>query len=178
MYGSSWIQLLSALGVPVALLIAIGSAWWQSMLQRRQLKHTEFEMRFAVYETVRAFVRDVCKTFEIEFAEIVKFGNETSHAEFLFKRPVQEFIQNVFTKANDLWIVTEALRSCPTPDQERLNELHRLQAWFVTAYETTIRSTFTCALKLYDEPGRSRSIWASMIRILWKPFRFLRRNKA
>jgi hypothetical protein len=45
-------------------------------------------MRFAVYETVRAFVRDVCKTFEIEFAEIVKFGSETSLAEFLFELPV------------------------------------------------------------------------------------------
>jgi predicted outer membrane lipoprotein len=167
----SWTQVLAALGVPVALAIAIGNALWQSRLQRRHLKQAMFEKRLTVYMTVREFMRSVIEMFRVEFPALIRFGRETHQAVFLFERPVQDFIQEISQKANELYQLNERLGSNPSGDQNRLNEKHQLQEWFVEAHQTRLAQVFTESLRLYDQTGRFGSAWRSTKQAIRKRFR-------
>jgi hypothetical protein len=167
----NWIQVLAALGVPAAVLIAIGNGLWQSQLQRRQLKQAMFEKRFAVYMTVREYLRSVIEMFRVDFQTLIHFGHETHQAQFLFDASVQDFIQEVFQKANELHTLNEILGTGPSGDQDRLDEKHRLQRWFVDAHQTKLTKVFTPSLGLYDEPGRFRSALRFAKEAIRKPFR-------
>lgn len=146
-----WIQIVTALGVPTAIGIAVWNSFWQSRLQRRQLQQAVFEKRYAVYQRVLEFLR-LASNSAPTFPQIISFRQETDHAKFLFGRRVQDFLKEVFTKANRLHVVTEELKVHPG-DVERINELNSLETWFVDAFQG-IDAAFTPDLKLYDDPGR------------------------
>lgn len=161
-FGSSrptWTQILTALAVPSALVIAVGNAWWQSRLSRRQLKQAIFEKRFAVYLTVRDFIGRVCKTLDVKLQECFTFQYDTNQAEFLFEPPVQTFINEVYRKATELHSVNEILRGAPNGDQQRLNEKHGLATWFAVDAHEIAKTQFAPYLRLYDRAGLFRSAW-------------------
>lgn len=170
----SWIQIVTALGVPAAIGIALWNSFWQSRLQRRQLKQAVFEKRYAVYQRVLEFLRLASNTAPT-FPQIISFGQETDHAKFLFGKRVQGFIKEVFTKANRLHVVTEELRVHPG-DMDRINEQNSLEGWFADAFQGTDRA-FTPDLRLFDAPGRVSRAWNSVLAKLIAATRSVRRSR-
>jgi len=158
----SWVQIVSAFGVPSALLIAVGNAWWQSRLLRRQLKQAIFEKRFLIYLTVRGFIGQICKSLHVELQECFKFLYDKNQAEFLFEPPVEAFIKEVYRKATELHAVNEILRDSPNRDQRRLEEKHQLERWFAVDAHETAKGQFTPYLRLYDHDRSFRSAWLRM----------------
>ena len=51
------LDVLAALGPVIVGLIAVGVAWWQGWLQKRQAELLLFKERYAVYNAVQAFLR-------------------------------------------------------------------------------------------------------------------------
>jgi len=99
-----WVQILAALGAPIAAIIAVFVAFWQGCLQRQQLRHNLFPKQFDVYLSLRRFLNrlpDLGKT--LDAAQLLQ---DTNQAEFLFKRgflfrkpDIAEFLQEVSKKA-------------------------------------------------------------------------------
>jgi hypothetical protein len=156
----SWIQIVSALGVPTAIGIAVWNWIWQSRLQKRQLKQAMFEKRYAVYQRVLEFLR-LASNSQLTLPQIISFRQETDHAKFLFGRRVQGFLKDVVTKALRLHVVMEALKVHPG-DMDRIHELNSLADWFVDAFQG-IDGVFTPDLKLYDEAGPVSRAWKSVL---------------
>jgi hypothetical protein len=123
-------KLLSAFGVPVALLIAIGNSLWQSHLQERQFRVSFFEKRFPVFVTLREFLVGGEKTVD----QCSAFLRETKQGKFLFGKAFDDFVNEVYRKAHRIRTLNEQLQNGHPPDERQIAELQTLEAWWITAF--------------------------------------------
>jgi hypothetical protein len=138
-------KLLSAFGVPVALFIAIGNALWQSYLQRRQFKISLFDKRFPVYETLRRFLAFGMKKTE---AECVAFLQETRSGKYLFGPAFDDFVNEVYRKANRLRSLNDQWKDGQVPDQCLFDELQAVEKWLTDAFNMAEKK-FGSDVRLY-----------------------------
>jgi hypothetical protein len=123
-------NILSGFGVPVALLIAIGNAMWQSRLQRRQLQVSLFEKRFPVFVTVREFLVSGEKTAD----QCSVFLRETRQGKFLFGPAFDAFVNEVYSKAQRRRSLHELLANGQRPNERYLQELDSVENWLTDAF--------------------------------------------
>jgi hypothetical protein len=163
---ATWIEMLSALGVPTALVIAAGNAWWQARLQERQLKLDMFEKRFAIYLTVRKFLGEITKTLRVDDLQVCfTFLRETNQAEFLFSESIKDFIEEIYRRATSLHAVNQVIESGQNGHDRRLKEKQQrldLEHWLSVDAHTMAAQKFTPYIKLHDEPGLFISAWISL----------------
>jgi hypothetical protein len=144
-------DLISAAALVLALAIAIGNAIWQSWLQRRQLKHTLFEKRFPIYVATRAFLNGI--TSSVDAPSPRTFLQETRAVEWLFPSVIGSFVNEVYTKANDLQTLNEEIKQAhendPSANVRQLKEQRlALEKWFATDAQRIAREKFTPFLRL------------------------------
>lgn len=154
----SWIQIVSALGVPLALAIAIGNALWQSHLQRRQLKQALFEKRFPVFVTLREFLVSGNKTGD----QCSTFLRETKQGKFLFGVAFDDFVNQVYEKAQRRRQLHERLPDGQPPNERNLEDLQSVETWLIKAF-VDAEKRFGPDLQLNDAPG-FKSVVASIKR--------------
>ena len=159
-------QLLSAVGVPAALAIAVGNGFWQAQLQRRQLKHSLFEKRFTVYYAVREFLGEITRTLRVDdLQRCFKFLRDTNQAEFLFDPSVESFISEVYRMATSLHTVNAVLDGGDVQDnQAQLERQRELEMWLSEDAHNIAASTFRPYLILYDKPSTLGSIISQLRR--------------
>ena len=136
-------KLLSAFGVPVALVIAVGNALWQSHLQRRQLKVSLFEKRFPVFVTLREFLVGGEKTAE----QCFEFLRDTKQGKFLFGPAFDAFVNEVYSKAQRRRSLNELLTHGPPPNERQFEELQSVEEWLTGAF-TMAEKKFGSYLRL------------------------------
>ena len=153
----SWIQMVSALGVPLALAIAIGNAIWQSYLQKRQLKVALFDKRFPVFVTVREFLVEGGKTG----AQCAAFLRDTKQGKFLFGRAFDDFVNEVYGKAQRCRQLNELLPDGQRPSERYLEELQSVERWLTEAF-AVVEKKFGPDLQLNDAPSFFRLVVASI----------------
>ncbi len=139
-------KFLSAFGVPVALLIAIGNALWQSHLQARQFRVSLFEKRFPVFVTLREFLVGGEKTVD----QCSAFLRETKQGKFLFGTVFDDFVNEVYRKAHRIRTLNEQLLNGHRPDARQLGELQTLETWWTNAF-TDAEKQFGAFLRLSSD---------------------------
>lgn len=159
-------EIISAAGVLVALLIAIGTALWQSRLQQQQQRLTLFDKRFRIFLTVRQFLFTVNTNPEID---AFGFWQKTNQAKFLFKPSIgiDTFIDEIGKKARKLQDINKRLgRPVVTTDPNQAQVHQRqlqqeqlaLREWLSDAHATA-NQKFMRQLILYGEPGICHRSW-------------------
>jgi hypothetical protein len=138
---------MSALGVPFALLIAVGNALWQSHLQSNKTRHDLFQKRFDVYESIGTLVHQILTKEAIQPADLSEITTHARAAEFLFKPPVVKYMDQLCVKANDLremQAVQAQLRERGRePSESRQKDYRMIRDWFITAASLRARELFT-----------------------------------
>jgi hypothetical protein len=105
MPNSGLIQTLAALAGPIAAFIAVGVGAWQARLQRQQLRQNLFAKRFGVYLALRQFLNTLSELGKTLDAACLL--QNTKQAEFLFEPEIEEFLKEVFRRANKLQSIKE-----------------------------------------------------------------------
>jgi hypothetical protein len=143
---------LSAFGVPVALLIAVGNALWQSRLQRINLRHNLFEKRFQVYDSIGTFVFKVVSVSTVENVDLQEFTKQVRAAEFLFKPNIVAFMDEVYKKALHLQEMLgkqadlrKRSLELPGPEQVIYQETRE---WFIKVPFNKMKELFSPYLRL------------------------------
>lgn len=156
-------QVISIVAIVAAMVTAIGSAWWQSKLQRRQLqhsinlqgeqlKHSMYEKRFEVYLGVRKFIGTIVVNLQPDIPDAQLLLRETQQAEWLFRPEIKQFIENELYKKAIKLRTLNRLYEANTITQPQIDEMNDLCTWFGDTAPVAAQELFAEYLKLTEEP--------------------------
>jgi hypothetical protein len=153
-------QVISIVAIIAAMVTAIGSAWWQSRLQRRQLqhsinlqrqqlKHSMYEKRFEVYLGVRKFIATITTSLQPEISDAQLLMWETQQAEWLFKPAIQQFIENELRRRAIRLRTLNKLYEAHRITQPQIDEMNDLSMWLVEIAPVAAHALFAQYLTLH-----------------------------
>lgn len=131
----SLVDVLSAFLTPVIAILAIIIAYQQYRINRLRSQHELYERRFRVYKAVQSFLSQIVQEVKIDLPRCFQFYAETSESVFLFKKSVQEFIEQVFKRAIELHSLHEEMQKSAAAQGERAKEKAQLIKWFYEQLE-------------------------------------------
>jgi hypothetical protein len=151
--GAHWVEVLTALAAPVAMLVALLTLWGQWVLLKHQQKREMFEKRFAIYSKVREFIGEIARTLRVDsIQECARFLYDTKGSEFLFEPPVEAFIQEVYRNATALHGVNVVLAGPQVHQrEEQVRRQQELEQWLSEDAHKLAATTFSPYLTLYQE---------------------------
>ena len=97
------IDVFSALLTPVIAAIAVYIAYQQSQTNRRKLALDLYEHRLRVYQAVTRFIGKVVKDMSPDVQDFSEFWRSTAEADFLFGSDVRDYLEELATRAANLW---------------------------------------------------------------------------
>lgn len=106
-----WIQVLSALAVPVIAGVGAWVAIQQMVIARAKLQHDLYERRYAVFDAVRTFLDEVIRSRVVSSETFQTFVLKTGDAEFLFDDELAAYLKEVrehALKARGIHLVIES----------------------------------------------------------------------
>ena len=105
----SWVEILSALLVPVIAIVGLYVAYQQYQINKQRLRHETYERRLAVYKSVQRYLSEILRDGKITYNRALQFNSEASEAAFLFDSSVQEKIDEIYQKSIDMAFTHEKM---------------------------------------------------------------------
>lgn len=96
---SSWVDLLSALLVPLIAVMGLYIAYQQYRINEQRLRHETYDRRLAVYKAVQRYLSEILRDGQTTYERASEFYSEASEATFLFDSSVQEWIDDIFHRS-------------------------------------------------------------------------------
>jgi hypothetical protein len=154
---SSWIDILSALLVPLIAIVGAYIAYQQYRTNRQRLRHETYERRLAVYKSVQRYLSEILRDGRTTYDRALQFYSEASEEAFLFDDSVQGKIDELYKKSIDMAAVHEKLYpsdgSSGLPvgeERSRIsNEMSELLKWHLNLLQES-RPFFAKKLGLKD----------------------------
>lgn len=116
-YDKDWIELISALSIPVIATIAAYVAWQQWKINERRLKHELFDRNFKVYDAILRFIGSVMVNGKAKDEHLSEFQRETRAAKFLLDDGVVSLIDELYEKTVDLQTLDAELEGLPVGEK-------------------------------------------------------------
>lgn len=98
----SWIDILSALLVPLIAIVGIYIAYQQYKINEQRLRHETYERRLAVYKAVQRYLSEILRNGKTTYQSALEFNSEASEAAFLFDSSVQDKIDEIYKKSIEM----------------------------------------------------------------------------
>lgn len=98
----SWVDVLSALLVPIIAVVGVYIAFQQYRINQQRLRHETYERRLAVYKAVQRYLSEILRDGKTSYERALQFNSEASEAAFLFDAAVQEMIDEIYQKSIDM----------------------------------------------------------------------------
>ena len=133
----SLVKLFSALLTPTIAIVTTFIAIQQYRLQKFKVRHELFERRLAVYKAVAEYLTVVIRPEPPADESALKMIRETADASFLFKEEISNYLEELYKKGIDLWVLNEELSDRTMDKQERRTkavERGELKKWFGNQY--------------------------------------------
>lgn len=105
----SWIDVLSALLVPVIAIVGLYIAYQQYQINKQRLRHETYERRLSVYKTVQIYLSEILSDGKTTYDRALQFNSEASEAAFLFDSTVQDKIDEIYKKSIDMVFTHEKM---------------------------------------------------------------------
>ncbi|MBL4900901.1 MAG: hypothetical protein JKX76_14925 [Colwellia sp.] len=99
---NNWIDILSALLVPVLAVVGIFIAYQQYKINEQRLRHETYERRLAIYKSVQKYLSEIMRDGKTTYDRALEFYSESSEATFLFDISVQDKIDTIYEKSIDM----------------------------------------------------------------------------
>jgi len=107
----SWIEVISALFVPLIAIIGVFIAYQQYRINSQRLRHETYERRLAIYKTVQRYLSEVVRDGKTSFEKALEFRSEASEVFFLFDVSVQHRIDLIYEKSVRLEFLSKKISS-------------------------------------------------------------------
>jgi hypothetical protein len=95
----SWLQTFQGLLTPVIALIAVYIAYQQWKVNKRKYDFDTYERKLQIYQRVVEMLRLIMTDLKPEIQEILRFGVDTTEADFLFPEEISAYINEIYTHA-------------------------------------------------------------------------------
>ncbi len=137
---NNWIDIFSALLLPVIALIAIWIAYQQYKTTKQRLQHELYESRLRVYKAVQSFLAEIVRKGDADYKRCYQFYADSSEASFLFDETIKDYIEELFDKAANMHGHIERMypadgsEGLPAGEERSLvdKETEELLAWLST----------------------------------------------
>ncbi len=97
-----WIDLLSALTMPVIAIIGVYIAYQQRSINKNRLKHELFDRKYLIFEATKNFIFAIIKDPTVKNEDTYKFLTETKGALFIFEENIFDYLNLIHEKAIQL----------------------------------------------------------------------------
>jgi hypothetical protein len=135
------IDFFSGLLTPVIAVLAAYIAWQQWRTNNLRLKHELFERRHKLYEVITSFMANILARGTLDPNSEMQFLRDTKTAVFLFDRRIQQFIEETYHKAVELYTLGR-MENTFTGEQlvHNVEEQRKIKDWFSEQLNTcTVR---------------------------------------
>lgn len=105
----SWVDILSALLVPVIAIVGLYVAYQQYQINKQRLRHETYERRLAVYKSVQRYLSEILREGKTTYNRAHQFNSEASEAAFLFDSSVQDKIDEIYQKSINMAFTYEKM---------------------------------------------------------------------
>jgi hypothetical protein len=97
------IDFFSGLLTPLIAVLAAYIAWQQWRTNNLRLKHELFERRYKLYEVITSFLANILARGRVDPNSEMQFLRDTKTVIFLFDKRTQQFIQEIYHQAVELY---------------------------------------------------------------------------
>ncbi len=137
-------EILSGYLTPLIAILAAYIAWQQYKINKRRFLFETYEKRLKIYTATQDFLDNILKDGKAEYANIFLFSNRTSEVIFLFDKPIQDKIEEIFKKSielHNLYIELSAKGTNELPIGEERNLISqketKLLKWLINQRSVT-----------------------------------------
>jgi len=129
----TWIQILSALLVPLIAFVTTTIIILQYKLAKQRWRLDLYDKRYAAYWTTIEYLSNIVTKKQLTYEEFkalrTKFLRNSKDKEFLFGEDVQQFLHLLYERSSDLGIILYAL-NYDEKNENNVNEKKKLVSWF------------------------------------------------
>ncbi len=95
----TWIDILSALLVPLIAILSAYIAYQQYRINLQRLRHETYERRLSIYRCVQVYLSEILKNSETTETKALKFYSDVAEVGFLFDNSIQNKIDEIYKKS-------------------------------------------------------------------------------
>jgi hypothetical protein len=146
----NWVDVLSALLVPVLACLGLFIAYRQWRTAQNKLKFELFGMRLTIHRASRDFISGILSRGKSSDEEIYKFLNGTSEAKWVLSSELAEYLdKELYAKAIDLQCLSSELEGVPAGEErtDNIKKQREIKNW-LTAQHKVIDDKFSTYLTL------------------------------
>jgi len=140
------IETISGLLTPLIAIITVLILYWQFRLERNRWRLALYDKRYPVYLSTREYLCFIIQHATMTQEELDKFQRNSKDKEFLFGVDVKKYLDELYSKGNQLMRYTRRLQKGNIEEEKRIkliDDEENLNAWF--------RKQFEVSKKLFGE---------------------------
>lgn len=126
-------------GILTLLIAAITTyiAWQQWKTNQKKFDLDRYDRRLKVYQETIKFIHIVCRDAKVSLPDLFNFYAATAEADFLFSSDIREYLDDIFSHANELNTANSRYRDYTMPPQEGYDHkavcdsMHEQTTWFL-----------------------------------------------
>jgi len=132
------IETISGFLTPLIAIITIAILYWQFRLEKNRWRLALYDKRYPVYLSTREYLRFIIRHATVTQEELDKFRRNSKDKEFLLGVDVKKYLDELYSKGNQLMRYTRRLRKEDIEEQKRIkliDDEENLNDWFRKQFE-------------------------------------------
>ena len=121
------LEFLTAISPIILTIVATYVVVMQYRLEKKKFKLEHFDNRYKIYKTVMNYISDMVGNADTTAEAMLRFKRETNDVEIFFKEDIQDYVEEIYNKANDLRLCSKLLGQA-TLEQSKRTELAEEEA--------------------------------------------------
>lgn len=111
----------------------------QYLLAKSRWRLNLYDKRYPVYLTTMEYLSSIVKNANLKQDELMKFLRNSRDKDFLFKKDIQEHLEQLYTRGVDLMTIGRKLENAPVGDNrsQLVDKESELFEWFSKQFEIT-----------------------------------------
>jgi len=132
-------DIFSVFLTPVIAILAVYIAWQQYRINRYKVRIDLFDRRYKIFDTLMNLLGHIAQRGDIADEKLNEFLRSTKESEFLFKKDIPEYLDEIYKNAVDLHCQEEMLKSQQLPIGLKRNEVvekrGKIFDWFTSQFD-------------------------------------------
>ena|SRR3990170_5285068 len=133
----TWIQILSALLVPLIALVTTTIIILQYILAKQRWRLDLYDKRYPIHLATMSYISIILQDARITNEELMKFLRTSRDKHFLFGKDVEKLLDELYKKGVELRCCQDILESRSSPEDKRLRLIDKQEVlilWFKDQY--------------------------------------------
>ena len=105
----SWIDILSALLVPVIAIVGLIITYQQYKINQQRLKHELYERRLVIFKHMKTYLSEILSSGTVTYQRAMQFNYDVAESTFILNEDINNRIKEIYSKSVDMATIYERL---------------------------------------------------------------------